>query len=112
MRDMAEELLKLYAARKAVPGHPFGPDTHWQEEFEDAFEYSLTPDQATAVADIVNAGTITSSPGPTPIAPIAANKPDVAEFMETACLTLKCLHQASSKARTHRPPRNSSPQLP
>jgi transcription-repair coupling factor (superfamily II helicase) len=52
MRDMAEELLKLYAARKAVPGHAFSPDTHWQEEFEDAFEFQLTPDQATAVADI------------------------------------------------------------
>lgn len=52
MRDMAEELLKLYAARKAVPGFAFGPDTHWQEEFEDAFEYDLTPDQATAIADI------------------------------------------------------------
>ncbi len=52
MRDMAEELLKLYAARKAVPGHAFGPDTHWQEEFEAAFPYDLTPDQATAVADI------------------------------------------------------------
>jgi transcription-repair coupling factor (superfamily II helicase) len=52
MRDMAEELLKLYAARKAVPGHAFGTDTHWQEEFEDAFEFELTPDQATAVADI------------------------------------------------------------
>ena len=52
MRDMAEELLKLYAARKAVPGHAFSADTHWQEEFEDAFEYELTPDQATAVADI------------------------------------------------------------
>jgi transcription-repair coupling factor (superfamily II helicase) len=52
MRDMAEELLKLYAARKAVPGYPFGPDTHWQEEFEDAFEYDLTPDQANAIADI------------------------------------------------------------
>ncbi len=34
MRDMAEELLKLYAQRKAVPGHAFGADTHWQEEFE------------------------------------------------------------------------------
>ena len=34
MRDMAEELLKLYAARKAMPGHAFAPDTHWQEEFE------------------------------------------------------------------------------
>ncbi len=52
MRDMAEELLKLYAARKAVPGYAFGADTHWQEEFEDAFEFDLTPDQATAIADI------------------------------------------------------------
>jgi transcription-repair coupling factor (superfamily II helicase) len=52
MRDMAEELLKLYAARKAVSGHAFGADTHWQEEFEDAFEFDLTPDQATAIADI------------------------------------------------------------
>ena len=52
MRDMAEELLKLYAARKAVPGYAFSADTHWQEEFEDAFEYNLTVDQATAIADI------------------------------------------------------------
>lgn len=52
MRDMAEELLKLYAARKTVPGYAFSPDSHWQREFEDAFEYDLTPDQATAIADI------------------------------------------------------------
>jgi transcription-repair coupling factor (superfamily II helicase) len=52
MRDMAEELLKLYAARKAVPGYAFSADTHWQEEFEDAFEWELTPDQKTAIADI------------------------------------------------------------
>ena len=52
MRDMAEELLKLYAQRRAVPGHAFAPDTHWQEEFEDAFPYEPTPDQATAIADI------------------------------------------------------------
>ena len=52
MRDMAEELLKLYAARKAVPGYAFSPDSHWQREFEDAFEYDLTPDQATAIVDI------------------------------------------------------------
>ncbi len=52
MRDMAEELLKLYAARKAIAGHAFPPDTHWQEEFESAFEYELTPDQQAAVADI------------------------------------------------------------
>jgi len=52
MRDMAEELLKLYAQRRAVPGHPFAADTHWQEEFESAFPYELTPDQATAITDI------------------------------------------------------------
>jgi transcription-repair coupling factor (superfamily II helicase) len=52
MRDMAEELLKLYAARKAVPGHAFSADSHWQQEFEDAFEYELTPDQRSAIADI------------------------------------------------------------
>ncbi|HEX5217677.1 MAG TPA: transcription-repair coupling factor [Vicinamibacterales bacterium] len=54
MRDMAEELLKLYAARKAVVGHAFSPDSHWQEEFGDAFEYDLTADQQTAIADIRN----------------------------------------------------------
>jgi transcription-repair coupling factor (superfamily II helicase) len=52
MRDMAEELLKLYAQRKAVPGYAFSPDTHWQEEFEAAFPYELTPDQAAAIRDI------------------------------------------------------------
>ncbi len=52
MRDMAEELLKLYAARKAMPGHAFSPDTHWHREFDDAFEYELTPDQEIAIADI------------------------------------------------------------
>jgi transcription-repair coupling factor (superfamily II helicase) len=34
MRDMAEELLKLYASRKAIPGHAFSADSHWQQEFE------------------------------------------------------------------------------
>jgi transcription-repair coupling factor (superfamily II helicase) len=52
MRDMAEELLKLYAARKAVTGHAFSPDSHWQQEFAQAFEYELTPDQSTAIRDI------------------------------------------------------------
>jgi len=52
MRDMAEELLKLYAARRTVVGHAFSPDTHWQQEFEDAFPYDLTPDQQTAITDI------------------------------------------------------------
>ena len=52
MRDMADELLSLYASRQAMAGHAFSPDTHWQEEFEGAFAFDLTPDQATAVRDI------------------------------------------------------------
>jgi transcription-repair coupling factor (superfamily II helicase) len=52
MRDMAEELLKLYAARKAIPGHAFSPDSHWQQEFEDSFEWDLTIDQQNAISDI------------------------------------------------------------
>ena len=52
MRDMAEELLKLYAARKAVTGHAFSADSHWQQEFDDAFEFDLTADQQSAIADI------------------------------------------------------------
>jgi transcription-repair coupling factor (superfamily II helicase) len=49
---MAEELLKLYAARRSVRGHAFSPDSHWQREFEDAFVYELTADQKTAIAEI------------------------------------------------------------
>jgi transcription-repair coupling factor (superfamily II helicase) len=52
MRDMAEELLRLYAARKAMSGHAFATDTHWQEEFESAFDYELTPDQQSAIVEI------------------------------------------------------------
>ncbi len=52
MRDMADELLKLYAERKLVGGYAFANDTPWQQEFEDGFEYVLTPDQETAIEDI------------------------------------------------------------
>jgi transcription-repair coupling factor (superfamily II helicase) len=52
MKDMADDLLKLYAARKLAPGHAFPSDTEWQREFEDAFEFSETEDQITAIADI------------------------------------------------------------
>src|SRR6185295_8409376 len=45
-------LLKLYAARKAVAGHAFSADTHWQQEFADAFAYDLTTDQRNAITDI------------------------------------------------------------
>lgn len=52
LRDMAEELLKLYAQRKLAKGFQFSPDSNWQREFEDAFPYSPTQDQITAVNDI------------------------------------------------------------
>jgi len=52
VRDMTEELVKLYAARESCEGHAFAPDTPWQVEFEDAFEYDETPDQLRAIADV------------------------------------------------------------
>jgi len=52
VRDMTEELVKLYAAREAQGGHAFGPDTPWQAEFEDAFEYDETPDQDRAIVEV------------------------------------------------------------
>jgi transcription-repair coupling factor (superfamily II helicase) len=52
MRDMAEELLKLYAQRKLAPGHAYPADTEWQREFEDAFEFNETEDQLAAIVDI------------------------------------------------------------
>src|SRR5882672_1768677 len=52
MRDMADELLRLYAERKLVGGYAFAADTPWQREFEDGFEFVLTPDQETAIEDV------------------------------------------------------------
>ncbi len=52
LRDMAEELLRLYAERKMKGSVACGADTPWQKEFEAAFEFEETPDQLTALADI------------------------------------------------------------
>jgi transcription-repair coupling factor (superfamily II helicase) len=52
MRDMAQELLRLYAERKARPGHAFSGESPWQREFEEAFEYEETPDQAQAIVEV------------------------------------------------------------
>ena len=52
IREIAGDLLKLYAQRETVPGHAFDPDTPWQREFEDSFPYEETPDQLAAIADI------------------------------------------------------------
>jgi transcription-repair coupling factor (superfamily II helicase) len=52
MKDMAEELVKLYAARRMAHGHSYPSDTQWQKEFEDAFEHNETDDQAQAIEDV------------------------------------------------------------
>ncbi|MGO9261111.1 MAG: transcription-repair coupling factor [Bryobacteraceae bacterium] len=52
MRDMADELLKLYASRKMAEGFEFSADSNWQREFEDAFEFTETRDQLSAVKEI------------------------------------------------------------
>lgn len=52
VKEMAEELIKLYAAREALKGYAFTPDTVWQQEFEQAFPYEETPDQLQAIAEI------------------------------------------------------------
>ena len=52
MRDMADELLKLYAERRMAEGFAFSPDSNWQREFEDSFEYTETKDQLQATKEI------------------------------------------------------------
>lgn len=52
VRDMAQELLALYAARETVYGYAFGADTVWQKEFEDAFPYEETADQVKAIEEV------------------------------------------------------------
>jgi len=51
-KDMAAELIKLYAARKRQQGYAFSPDAPWQREFEDNFPYPETDDQLRCIADI------------------------------------------------------------
>jgi transcription-repair coupling factor (superfamily II helicase) len=52
VREIAAELIRLYSARVASPGHAFGPDTPWQRELEDAFPYAETPDQLAAIDEV------------------------------------------------------------
>ena len=52
VRDLAGQLVKLYARRAAAAGHAFSKDSPWQKEFEDAFEFTETPDQAAAIRDV------------------------------------------------------------
>jgi transcription-repair coupling factor (superfamily II helicase) len=52
VREIAGELVTLYAKRQAAPGYAFGPDTPWQAEMEDAFGFTETMDQLTAINDV------------------------------------------------------------
>ncbi|MEW5798895.1 MAG: transcription-repair coupling factor [Bacteroidota bacterium] len=52
LKDIARDLIKLYAQRKSTPGYAFNPDTHWQKEMEASFMYEDTPDQAKATSDV------------------------------------------------------------
>ena len=52
VREIAGELVALYAKRQAAPGFAFGPDTPWQAEMEDAFGFTETVDQLTAITEV------------------------------------------------------------
>jgi transcription-repair coupling factor (superfamily II helicase) len=52
IREMAEDLLRLYATREASKGYAFSPDTPWQQEFESSFPYEETPDQLKCIKEV------------------------------------------------------------
>lgn len=52
VREMAEELLALYASRETMPGYAFSPDQPWQAEFEEQFPYEETEDQLQVIGEV------------------------------------------------------------
>lgn len=52
VKEIAKELIQLYAKREQAKGYVYSEDTPWQREFEDTFKYELTDDQKTALKDI------------------------------------------------------------
>ena len=52
INEIAQDLVKLYAARATLKGHSFGKDTEWQRQFEDEFPYEETPDQLASLEEI------------------------------------------------------------
>ena len=52
VKDIAKELIKLYAERMKLKGHAFPPDTGWQRDFESRFEYEETEDQLRCIQEI------------------------------------------------------------
>ncbi len=54
VKDMAQELIQLYAKREASKGYAFSPDNDWQMDFEERFEYNETDDQLRSIEEIKN----------------------------------------------------------
>ena len=54
VKDIAKELIQLYAKRMQIKGHAFSPDTEWQHDFESHFEFEETEDQLRCIAEIKN----------------------------------------------------------
>lgn len=52
VKEIAGELIRLYAARTSIPGFAFSPDTTWQRELEDSFEFIETPDQLVTIDEV------------------------------------------------------------
>lgn len=52
VKEIAGELIRLYAARTSLPGFAFSPDTTWQRELEESFEYVETPDQLVTINEV------------------------------------------------------------
>lgn len=52
INDIAQELVKLYAARSTLKGYKYSKDTQWQNQFEEEFPYEETPDQLTSLQEI------------------------------------------------------------
>ena len=52
VKEIAGELIRLYAARTSLPGYAFSPDTTWQRELEDSFAYVETPDQLVTINEV------------------------------------------------------------
>ncbi|MFM8751646.1 MAG: transcription-repair coupling factor, partial [Actinomycetota bacterium] len=52
VKEIAGELIRLYAARTSSPGYAFSPDTTWQRELEDSFAYVETPDQLSTINEV------------------------------------------------------------
>ena len=52
VKEIAGELIRLYAARTSLPGFAFSPDSTWQRELEESFEYVETPDQLVTINEV------------------------------------------------------------